>query len=127
VWHQSTFDRLVSANFEAWRISIKIAETMAASQAVIGARMTMFSNPAAMPIAELNRLVPEKALAFSKANRGATRAFSGGNPAAPTDIVAAMMSDGLVMLDWWERSIAATAAWWAPVHSQVTANVRRLR
>ena len=114
-------DRFVTTGFDGWQVSLKIAETMAASHAVIGARMAMlgagFLRPGQLPLAEFSRLVPEKTSAFGKANIGAARALQRGHAAAPT---------GMVLLDWWEMSIKATGAWWAPVHAQAMANARRL-
>lgn len=116
-----TIDRLMTAGLEAWRVSLKIAETMVASQAVIGARMAMLGvgleHPSRMPFVEFSRLVPEKTAAFSKANMGAARALQNGNVTKP---------DGVVLLDWWETSIKAASAWWTPVHAQAVSNARRL-
>ncbi|QDZ08769.1 hypothetical protein FPZ24_15920 [Sphingomonas panacisoli] len=114
--HDHAIDRFVTASFDMWRLSLTIAETLAASQAVIGARMAMFGAPGREPLAEFGRLVPEKAAAFGKAQAGAARALR-------TD---AMRFGDIALLDWWESSIDATAAWWAPIHTQVMANARRL-
>lgn len=111
--------RIAALGLDAWKVSLGIAETMVASQAVIGARMAMLGagleHPGRFPIAEFSRLVPEKATAFGKANAGAIRALRG-----------AATQDGMVLLDWWEMSIRAASAWWAPIHAQVAANARRL-
>ena len=123
--YSDAIDRFVTAGFDAWTVSLKIAETMAASQAVIGARMAMLGagleNPSRLPFVEFSRLVPEKATAFGKANAGAARALRsrGGAP----DMA---VPDSMVLLDWWETSLKATAAWWTPIHAQAMANARRL-
>ncbi|MEO5493915.1 MAG: hypothetical protein ABIR08_07790 [Sphingomonas sp.] len=119
-----TIDRFMTAGFDTWKVSLKIAETMAASQTVIGARMAMLGTgleyPSRMPFVEYSRLVPEKTAAFGKANAGAAQALRsvGGSKAT--------MSDSMALLDWWEVSIKATAAWWTPIHAQAVANARRL-
>ncbi|MEO5939157.1 MAG: hypothetical protein ABIQ43_09135 [Sphingomonas sp.] len=121
----NAIDRFMTAGFDTWNVSLKIAETMAASQTVITARMAMLGNglehPGQLPFVEFSRLVPEKAAAFGKANAGAAQALrsGGGSPKAT-------MSDSMVLLDWWETSIRAAAAWWTPVHAQALANARRL-
>lgn len=111
--------RIVTAGLDTWAVSLRIAETMAASQAVIGARMAMFgagvAYPARLPVAELNRLVPEKTAAFGKATAGAARSLRRRGA-----------TDSMLPLDWWETSIRIAAAWWAPIHAQATANARRL-
>jgi hypothetical protein len=105
-------------------VSLKIAETMAASQTVMTARMAMLGtgieHPGRMPFVEFSRLVPEKATAFGKANAGAAQALRRGGSSSAT------MPDSMVLLDWWETSIKATAAWWTPIHAQAVANARRL-
>lgn len=123
--YSDTIDRFVTAGLEAWELSLKIAETMAASQAVIGARMAMLraglENPGRLPFGEFSRLVPEKASAFGKANAGAARALRR-RDGAPN----VTMSDSIALLDWWETSIKAAGAWWMPIHAQAVANARRL-
>ena len=122
--YMNAIDRFVTAGFEAWKVSVKIAETMAASQTVIGARMAMLGNgmeyPAQMPFVEFSRLVPEKASAFGKANAGAAEALRGASASKVTT------PEAMVLLDWWETSIKATSAWWTPIHAQAVANARRL-
>ena len=117
----NTMERFVTAGLDAWKVSLKIAETMVASQTVIGARLAMLGtgleHPSRMPFVEFSRLVPEKAAAFGKANVGAARVLQSRHAAA---------TDGMALLDWWETSIKATGAWWAPVHDQAMANARRL-
>lgn len=118
-YDSTTFGRVVAAGLDAWTVSLRIAETMAASQTVIGARLAMFgagvAYPARLPVAELNRLVPEKAAAFGKANADAARSLRRRDA-----------TDSVSPLDWWETSIRLAAAWWAPIHAQATANARRL-
>ena len=119
-----TIDRFMSVGLDAWRVSLKIAETMVASQTVITARMTMLGvgmeNPARLPFVEFSRLVPEKTAAFGKANLGAAKALrNGGSPKVTTP-------DAMALLDWWETSIKAAGAWWTPIHAQAVANARRL-
>lgn len=117
----NTIARVMNAGIDAWRVSLQIAETMAASQTVITARMTMLGagleHPSRLPVAEFSRLVPEKATAFGKANAGVVRSLGTSSAKTP---------DGLLLLDWWEATIRATAAWWKPVHAQAMANARRL-
>lgn len=114
--HDYPIDRFVAASFDTWRLSLTIAETMVASQAVFAARMAILGVPGRRSLAEFGRLVPEKATAFGKAQAGAARSLSG-------DV---SRSDGTAILDWWESSIRATAAWWGPIHTQAVANARRL-
>jgi len=113
--------RFGAAWFDTWAVSLTIAETMAASQTVIGARMAMLGvgleNPGRFPFVEFSRLLPEKAAAFGKAQAGAARAIGKVTTGLP---------DETSLLDWWEGSIRATAGWWAPIHAQVVANARRL-
>lgn len=122
------FTRLSNVAFDTWRLSLQVAETMVASQAVIGARMGMLSagmsDPRKIPFAEFGRLIPEKTSAFGRANAGASRALTGQH--AATELKAALIDDGMTMLDWWERSIGVASAWWLPIHTQATANARRL-
>ena len=125
----TAFSRVVTAGFDAWKLSVQIGETMIASQAVIGRRLSMLATGMAgetvVPFAEFSRLIPEKATAFGKAHLGATRALSVQKRRAPA-LAGALVQDGMTMLDWWERSIGAASAWWLPVHAQTTANARRL-
>lgn len=114
--HTYPIDRFVTASFDTWRLSLTIAETMVASQAVIAARMAVLGLPGRRSQAEFGRLIPEKATAFCEAQAGAARSLSGD----------ASRSDGTAILDWWESSIRAAAAWWTPIHKQAVANVRRL-
>ncbi|MDB5678742.1 hypothetical protein [Sphingomonas bacterium] len=122
------FGRLTAVAFDTWRLSLQVTETMVASQAVIGARMRMLGagmgDSRKIPFAEFGRLIPEKTSAFGKANAGASRALAGKH--AVTDLKAALIDDGMTMLDWWERSLSVASAWWLPIHAQATANARRL-
>ena len=88
---------------------------------MLGAGM---SDSRKIPFAEFGRLIPEKTSAFGEASAGASRAFAGKH--AATDLKAALIDDGMTMLDWWERSISVASAWWLPIHAQATANARRL-
>jgi len=123
------FARMITAGFDAWKLSIQISETMIASQAVIGARMGMLGKgldgTGKMPFAEFSRLIPEKTAAFGKANAGASRAM-GQKGSMPPSLSGAFLSDSLAMVDWWERSLSAAGAWWLPVHAQATSNAKRL-
>ncbi len=123
--YANAIDRFMTAGFNAWKVSLKIAETMAASQTVIGARMAMlgagFENPTRLPFVEFSRLVPEKATAFGKANAGAAQALRSGGGSPTT-----AMPDDMILLDWWETSIKAASAWWTPIHARAVANARRL-
>jgi len=105
----------MTAGFDAWKLSMQIIETMIASQAVIGARIGMLGKgldgTGKMPFAEFSRLIPEKNAAFKKANDGASRAM-GKRGVMPPNLSGALMSDGLAMFDWWERSLSAAGAWW---------------
>jgi hypothetical protein len=122
--YDDLFGRFMAAGFDAWSVSLTIAETLAASQSVIGARVTMLGAgldyPGHLPFAEFGRLIPEKVAAFGKANAAAARTLRrGGVPDWGT-------ATGMDLLDWWQASIKATGAWWAPIHAQATANARRL-
>jgi len=123
------FARMMTAGFYSWKLSIQITETMIASQAVIGTRMSMLGKgldgTGKIPFAEFSQLIPEKTAAFGKANAGALHAM-GKRGAMPPSLSGALMSDNLWMFDWWERSLSATGAWWLPVHAQATANAKRL-
>ncbi len=118
---QDLMARFVTVGLDGWRVSLKVAETMVASQAVIASRLSMLvpglMHPGRLPVAEFSRLVPEKTAAFGKAGLGATRALRAGQAAAP---------GGMAALDWWETSIKAADAWWSPIHAQAMANARRL-
>lgn len=119
--------RMMQAGIDAWRLGMQMAETFAASQAVIGRRMMMIgagmTGRGPMPIAEITRLVPEKAAAFSKAGAQATKALT----VRPVkQLGSALCDDGMAMLEMFERSIALSTAWWMPVHSAATGNARRL-
>jgi hypothetical protein len=126
--YTNPFGRLTTVAFDTWRLSLQVTETMVASQAVIGARMGMLGagmgDLRKIPFAEFGRLIPEKTSAFGKAHAGASRAFAGRH--AATDLEAALIDDGVTMLDWWERSVSVASAWWLPIHAQATANARRL-
>lgn len=121
--------RMMTAGFDAWKLSVQVAETMIASQIVIGNRMAMvgggLTGVAKPPVAELNRLIPEKTVAFGKAGAAASRAMMARGK-APMTLSGALLADNVIMLDWWERSLNAAGAWWMPVHAQATANARRL-
>ena len=123
------FGRMMTAGFDAWALSIKITETMIASQTVIGTRMGMLGKgldgTGKMPFGEFSRLIPEKTAAFGKANAGASRAM-GKKGVIPPSLSGALMSDSLAMFDWWERSLSAAGAWWLPVQAQATSNAKRL-
>lgn len=126
--YTNPFGRLTTVAFDTWRLSLQVTETMLASQAVIGARMGMLGagmgDPRQIPFAEFSRLIPEKTSAFGAANAGASRALAGKHAAA--DLKAALIDDGMTLLDWWEQSIGVASAWWRPIHAQATANARRL-
>ena len=124
--------RMMQATFDWWQLGWQVAETMFAAQTVIGRRMTMmgqgFNRTGRMPYAEMSRFVPEKTAAFSKANTGALRAMTAGEvgplPVAAMDTA---VSGTLTMLDLSERMLAASTAWWTPLHAKATSNARRLR
>ena len=130
------YGRMIEAGLGAWRLSWQIAETMIASQSVIGSRMAMFGaglmQPATMDWAELGRLMPEKASAFGRANAGAARGWAPKGAAADAakpswgTLPAALTSDAMTALDLLERTLAASTAWWRPVHATAKANARRL-
>lgn len=121
--------RLMAAGFDAWKLSVQVAETLVASQLVINTRLAMvggsMNGTAKPPIDELNRLIPEKTAAFGKAGVAASRAMMGRGK-RPMTLSGALLADNMIMLDWWERSLSAAGAWWMPVHAQATANARRL-
>ncbi len=108
--------RMMDAGFDLWRLNWQVAETLIASQSVIATRMAMMGagigNPGRMPLAEMARFVPEKVAAFEAAGRGAARHLR------PVE--------GAGMLELFESSVAASLAWWGPLHSRSTANARRL-
>lgn len=120
-------ERMLAAGLDTWVLGARIAETMIASNAVIGARMGMLgrgmNGSGAFPVAEFGRLIPEKAAAFGKAQAGASRAMA---PAADSVSGGAVPNDGMAMLDWWEMSLKAASAWWLPIHATATSNARRL-
>jgi hypothetical protein len=127
------YGRMIEAGLGAWRLSLQIAETMIASQAVIGSRMAMFGaglmQPATMDWAEFGRMMPEKASAFGRANAGAARGWAPKGAATQPSwgtLPAALTSDAMTALDLFERSLAASTAWWRPVHATAKANARRL-
>jgi len=122
--------RMMEASLDWWRLGWQVTETMIASQAVIGRRMMMvgagFNRTGRMPYAEMSRFVPEKAAAFSEAGAGAVRALTAGVVGNPFAASSSVASESLTMFDLFERSIAASAAWWAPLHAGATSNARRL-
>jgi hypothetical protein len=126
----SQASRMMEASLDWWRLGWQVTETMIASQAVIGRRMMMvgagLNRTGRMPYAEMGRFVPEKAAAFSEAGAGALRAFTAGAAGNPFAVAASVVSESMTMFDLFERSIAASAAWWAPLHAGATANARRL-
>lgn len=115
--------RMMDSGFDLWRLSLQMAETMVASQAVIGARMAMMGaglqEPHRMPLAEMARFMPEKVAAFGKAGSAAAKHLA---PAA----MDAFPADAMAMFALSERMLAASLAWWQPVHAQATSNARRL-
>jgi hypothetical protein len=122
--------RMMEASLDWWRLGWQVTETMIASQAVIGRRMMMvgagLNRTGRMPYAEMSRFVPEKAAAFSEAGAGAVRVLAAGGAGNPFAVAASVASESLTMFDLFERSIAASAAWWAPLHAGATSNARRL-
>jgi hypothetical protein len=122
----SLFNRSMAAGFDWWRLNGQIAETMIASQAVIATRMTMIGKgmgqPGQLPTAEMARMLPEKMAAFGRAGSDAAQHVFPTDPAAWTGSFDA----GLQMFEMWERSLAASLAWWKPLHAESTANARRL-
>ncbi|WP_019831949.1 hypothetical protein [Sphingomonas sp. PR090111-T3T-6A] len=110
------FNRMMTAGLDLWRLQWRVAETMLASQSVIATRIAMMGaglgDPRRIPFAEMARFVPEKMAAFDAAGRGAARHL------------AAM--EGAGMLELFESGLAASLAWWAPLHGRSTANARRL-
>jgi len=122
--------RMMQAGLDAWRLGFQLAETLAASQAVIGKRMMMIgagmTGRGPMPVSELTRLVPEKAAAFHKAGAQAAKALKTGSAVPLKQLDSALRDDGMAMLEIFERSVALSTAWWTPVHSAVTGNARRL-
>lgn len=126
----SQASRIIEASLDWWRLGWQVTETMIASQAVIGRRMMMvgagLNRTGRMPYAEMSRFVPEKAVAFSEAGAGAVRALVSGAAGNPFAAAAAAASESLTMFDLFERSLAASTAWWAPLHAGATSNARRL-
>jgi hypothetical protein len=98
---------------------------MIASQAVIATRLGMIGtgmqHPGRMPYAEMARMVPEKMSAFGRASSGAAR-----HAWPDAKAWTAPLDASVDMLELWERSLAASLAWWQPLHAGSTANARRL-
>ena len=122
----SVLGRGLAAGFDWWQLAGQVTETMLASQMVIATRLTMIGNGLSgrgrLPMAEMARMGPEKLVAFGRASSGAARhalPFDAGLWTAPLDA-------GVDMLELWERSLAASLAWWQPLHARSTANARRL-
>lgn len=119
------WSRWMRSGFDLWQLSMEMTEAMVASQAVIGARMRMLDagmrGTRPMPVAEFSRLIPEKTAAFDKAGTAAAHAWT-----APVAGAAAVTMGAMMMLDAWERSIASSRAWWAPLNAKASANARRL-
>lgn len=121
--------RMMTTGLDAWKLSMQVAETLVASQIVISTRLAMtgagFSGLGKPPLAELSRMVPEKAAAFSSAGMAASQALMRKGK-APMTLSGAWLADNRIMLDWLERSIDVAEAWWLPVHMRATANAKRL-
>lgn len=122
--------RFMQAGIDAWRLGFQVAETLAASQAVIGKRLMMIgagmTGRSPMPIAEMARMLPEKTAAFGKAGARAAKALAVRSDTPVNQLGSALRDDGIAMLEMFERSIALSTAWWAPVHGAATGNARRL-
>lgn len=110
------FQRMMNAGMDMWRLQWRVAETMIASQSVIAERMAMMGasigDPSRVPFTEMARFVPEKVAAFEAAGRGAARHLGA--------------IKGAGMFELFESGLAASLAWWAPLHGRSTANARRL-
>ncbi|HTH28164.1 MAG TPA: hypothetical protein VL918_06820 [Sphingobium sp.] len=122
---QNEFERFIGSGFAAWRVSWEMIETIMASHAAIGTRLAGIMNPRSMPYEEPRRLIPERSDAFGKANVGAMQTLMAPATRAP-QLTAALLQDGMVMLDWWERIMTALSAWWKPAHPRLPVNHRRL-
>ncbi len=94
---------------QSWQLALKMAETASASGIVVNKRLGMMaaagSTPSSGDLKEMNRMVAEKADAFSKA---ALSLAAGGGGISPAAMMAAY-------------STALT-----PIHRAATANARRL-
>lgn len=144
----TSWTRLMSAGFDAVRTGQRIAETMVASNAVIGARGNLAADACRSPltadVAELGRMVPEKVEAFSRAGVAiATECWAmqtaflaeaqrlgaiamRGGPSSAAEL-AAFQSRGMGhALRTVERSVALAGGAIAPVHAKATSNARRL-
>jgi hypothetical protein len=120
--------RLATAGFDWFRLSWTVAETMIASQSVIAKRMTMIGKGSAGSYGELARMVPEKMSAFGKARDGAAREMAGKSGASQRDrLESALVGDTMAMFDLGEQMLAASLAWWQPLHAGATSNAKRLR
>lgn len=117
--------RLMRGGLDLWHLSMEVAETLVASQAVIGARMQMLDaglrGAGRMPHAEFGGLIREKTAAFDKAGIAAARVWT-----TPARGANGAPRGAMSMLDGWERSIASSRAWWAPLHAKAMSNARRL-
>lgn len=119
--------RLLDLWTDAWQMGWGIAETLHAAGGVIEMRSAMvsqgLSGTTPMPFSEMYRMASEKAVAFNTANLAAWRKLG---IDAPSKLSAALTGDGMAMLALWERSVAASTAWWSPLHTAATSNHRRL-
>lgn len=138
---------LMRAGFGMYEAGIKFAETMLASQSVIGARVGLMDEAIRRPLdgdyAELNRMIPEKMAAFSHSRAALTqewrkaqgdmfdqwREFGALMAGVPTigrinAFTQQSSSRGTRAL---VRSMEAGGVALAPVHKAATANARRLK
>lgn len=139
----------MDATLELSRTGLRAAETIAASQDVIGARSglirTALRSPLEADYRELAAMVPEKVEAFSKAGS----AIAGEWWAMQADALAQAQQLGAMALrgrpptaaEWnamtartiahgvraFERSVALGAGAVKPVHARATSNARRLK
>lgn len=125
---QNEIERFIGNGFAAWRVSWEMIDTIMASHAAFGTRLALtgagMMNTRSIPYEEPDRLISEKS-AFGKANVGAVQALMAPATRAP-QLTAALLQDGMTMLDWWERIMAAVSAWWKPAHARQAVNHRRL-
>ena len=94
---------------QSWQLALKMAETASASGIVVNKRLGMMaaagSTPSSGDLKEMNKMVAEKADAFSKAALSLAASGGGLSPAA---------------------MMAAYSTALTPIHRAATANARRL-
>lgn len=115
---------------EGWTTSVRLAETMAAAQTVVSARVPMIRAAAHNPLSgnwsELNKMVAEKVEAFTLAGLSLAhdaQAIQAEMLLLPRSVKAAAALSGRIG----QRVAGVSGRALAPVHATATRNARRLR